>query len=96
MKTYIDYQYLPKGGGRPIDDGKIVGIETGEISGTVVIPNVGDFVSIQNAEGEEYRTFSGKVRSRLFNYFMRKGETVCGINIVVEETDDDWGMLIKE
>lgn len=98
IKYGIDYQYLPKGAARPIDDGEIVGIEATDESGVVLIPNVGDYVQIDNsADGGERSNFSGKVRSRLFRYIRTSGSDVfCQVNIVVEETDDDWGKLVKE
>ncbi len=69
MKYEIDYQYLPKGAQRPIDDGEIVGIQATDATGTVLLPNVGDYVDISNsADGGQRSEFSGKVRSRLFRY----------------------------
>ena len=97
MKYSIDYQFLPMGASRPCDDGVAVGIEATDESGVVVLPNVGDFVNIQNPD--TYTSFSGKVRSRLFNYIrIPDGEVYCGVNIVVEEVSDGkvWGELIKE
>jgi hypothetical protein len=98
IKYGIDYQYLPKGSSRPQDDGEVVGIEATSDSGQTILPNVGDHVHIDNSmDGGERMMFTGKVRSRLFNYIrMSDGEVFCGVNIVVEETDDDWGKLIKE
>lgn len=98
MKYSIDYQYLAKGASRPSDDGEVVGIRTDDESGPVLLPNVGDYVHIDNSMDKGQRTaFSGKVRSKLFNYIrISNDEVMCGINIVVEETDDDWGKLIKE
>ncbi|CAM5195100.1 hypothetical protein [Alishewanella longhuensis] len=98
IKYGIDYQYLPKDSDRPLDDGEIVGIEATSESGQVILPNVGDYVHIDNsADGGQRSKFSGKVKSRLFNYVrINDDEVFCGVNIVVEETDDDWGKLIKE
>lgn len=96
MKYGIDFQFLAKGAARPTDDGEIVGIEATDETGTVILPNVGDYVHIDNsADGGERSSFSGKVRSRLFNYIRTPDDVYCGVNIVVEETDDDWGKLIK-
>ncbi|WP_287492270.1 hypothetical protein [Hydrogenophaga sp.] len=95
MKYGVDFQYLPKGASRPIDDGVIVGIE-GEDDAPPPIPNVGDYVNIMSANGD-YANFQGRVRSRLFNYWVgADGQKGCGVNIVVEATDDDWSLLIKE
>lgn len=97
MKYGIDFQHLPKGSARPSDDGEIVGIEATDESGVVLLPNVGDYVHIDNsADGGERSSFSGKVRSRLFRYIRTPDDVFCYVNIVVEEDGDDWGKLIKE
>jgi hypothetical protein len=97
MKYGIDYQYLPKGAQRPQDDGEIVGIEATDASGSLVLPNVGDYVEISNhADGGQRSSFLGRVRSRLFRYTRVPGDVFCNVNIVVEETSDDLGKLIKE
>jgi hypothetical protein len=50
MVTYhIDYQYMKQGDARPTDEGIVVGIEVTDRSGVVVLPNVGDFVQIDNS-----------------------------------------------
>lgn len=97
MKYSIDYQYSEKGS-RPYDDGRIIGIEATDESGVVLLPNVGDYVHANYIVAEEKsEEFYGKVRSRLFNYHRNKeNEIFCSVNIVVEKTDDDLGMLIKE
>lgn len=47
--------------------------------------------------GGEGTSFSGKVRSRLFRYFSgTEVEATCAVNVVVEDSNDDWGKLIKE
>lgn len=97
MKYGIDYQYLPRDAQRPQDDGEIVGTELTDGGGVIVLPNVGDYVEINNAgDGGQRSSFSGKVRSRLFRYIRVADEVHCQVNIVVEETSDDWGKLIKE
>lgn len=98
IKYGIDYQYLPKDSSRPLDDGEAVGIEATSESGQTILPNVGDFVHIDNSiDGGQRTKFSGKVKSRLFTYIRSSDDNVfCSVNIVVEETDDDWGKLIKE
>jgi len=97
MKYYIDFQHLPKGAPRPVDNGEILPIEITDEAGPDLIPSVGDFVEIDNSTsgGGEHASFSGKVRSRLFIYIGLGEESTCAVNIVVEETDDDWGMLMK-
>ncbi len=93
MKISIDYQYAPGPGQRPYDDGETVGIKLEDAGGSfAVIPNVGDYVQITAIKDGD-PSFSGKVRSRYFIYI---GQMQCHVNIVVEETGDDWGLLIKE
>jgi len=94
MKYYIDYQYMPKGAARPLDEGDVVAMEANDSDGFALIPNVGDFVSI--GATDEHASFKGRVRSRLFHYQRVTGDIICAVNIVVEETDADWGNLIKE
>lgn len=97
MKYYIDYQHMPAGAARPVDNGNVIPIEANDKNGLVILPDVGDYVDIQFADGPQ--GFSGKVRSRLFRYVAHgegKVETACMVNIVVEDTDDDWGKLVKE
>ena len=94
MKYLVDYQYLPKGAARPLDDGEVVSIETDD-TGYALVPNVGDFVQV-DASTIDGNSFHGRVKSRLFSYILTPPQKTCAVNIVVEETDDDWGMLIKE
>jgi hypothetical protein len=93
----IDYQYLPKGRERPLDDGSVVDLRVpNDAPGQNFVPNVGDFVHV--GKSDEHAHFSGRVRSRAF-FYQRTGQTDihCHVNIVVEETDDDeWASLIKE
>jgi hypothetical protein len=98
MEYRIDYQYMPKGYDRPIDDGEVVGLHATDESGVVILPNVGDYVNISNtADGGQRVSFKGKVRTRYFSYQRITDEKVmCIINIVLQETDDDWRALIKE
>ncbi len=98
MEYHIDYQYLPKGHPRPTDDGEFVGIEANDQSGVVVLPNVGDYVSICLADEADKRdNFEGKVRSRLFRYIITHKNKYCEVKIVVEQDDSiKWEELIKE
>lgn len=97
MRYGIDYQFLAAGASRPTDDGEIVGIEATDQTGTVILPNVGDYVYIDNsADGGERSSFQGKVRSRLFSYIRSHEDVFCYVKIIVEENDDDWGLLSKE
>lgn len=97
MKFSVNYQHLPKGAARPIDDGTIIELEfDSSASGAVVLPNVGDYVQIDNSAQGERSSFSGKVRSRLFTHINTTQTEYCHVNIIVEDDDDDWGLLIKE
>lgn len=40
--------------------------------------------------------FSGKVRTRFFRYIRSADAIHCLVNIVIEDTDDDWGGRVKE
>jgi hypothetical protein len=92
LKYSVDYQYQPNGAARPLDTGPAIDMEGPEN----LIPNVGDFVSLHLPD--EHNQFSGKVKSRLFRYIqpVEGQEIFCHVNIVVAESDDDWGQLIKE
>jgi hypothetical protein len=99
MKYSVEYQQLPKGAKRPIDDGEIVGIKSSDEIGPLPLPNVGDFVHIDNSlDGGQRSSFKGRVRSRMFRYIRGRDdeEMSCHVNIIVEETDDNWGMLSKQ
>jgi hypothetical protein len=99
VKYWIEYQHMPDGAPRPVDQGEVVAIEVTDKGGFAAVPNVGDFVSIDNSgdRDEGRASFSGKVRSRLFRYIRTSNTDIsCLINIVVAETDDEWGALVKE
>lgn len=88
MKYYVTFQQMGTNG-RPIDHPSSADFET-ENAG--FLPNVGDYVEIEPMGKPEAPRYSGKVSSRLFRYMADS----CGVNIVVSDTDDDWGKLIKE
>jgi hypothetical protein len=98
----VQYQPFPRGASRPEDWGSCHGHDITEVG---LLPSVGDFVNLVPVNAPNgYLSFSGRVRSRLFSHFTRfddanddaPAEINIGVTIVVEETDDDWGMLIKE
>lgn len=89
MKYFVTFQELSKQHGRPIEHPTASDFET---DGLGMIPNVGDYVEIEPVGVEGAPRFSGRVKSRLFRYMNQQ----CGINIVVEDTDDDWSAVIKE
>ena len=100
MKYGVNYQYLPKGHIRPLDDGTLLDIPS-EDETLTLLPNVGDFVSLDQSIPAATMlgmvSFHGRVKSRVFRYVLaNEKEQWCQINIVVEQTDDDWGALVKE
>jgi FAD/FMN-containing dehydrogenase len=93
MRYSINYQLLPKGELGPRDDGTTIDIDTGKTDEQVILPNVGDYVNLDNS-GTDKTSLNGRVRSRAFFY---AGDGYCHINIVVEETEgEEWSKLIKE
>lgn len=98
MKYSINYQFMPIGASRPLDDGEIISIELNDMNNFGLIPNVGDYINIQNQEINSSVLTSGQVKSKYFNYIKNPIDTYCLINIVVQEIPDDevWGRLIKE
>lgn len=99
MEYVIDYQYLPEGASRPVDEGEIITIRATDERGLVILPHVGDYVSVDNSmdEGQRLDFPIGKVKSRLFRYIRKSDNTVfCHVNIVVGATQDDTGRLVKE
>jgi len=98
MAYGVNYQYFPKNNphGRPLDNGSALWDHPATDAELVLLPNVGDYIQLDRSliKGE---SFSGKVRSKLFRYIVAPdGKQWCQINIVVEESDDDFGALIKE
>ena len=91
MRYFLNYQHLPKGGSRPIDEGATVEVQASDVGGFALLPNVGDFVNLDNSTND-MASFKGRVRSRFSGYVAGN----CLINIVVVETEVDWGSLIKE
>jgi hypothetical protein len=99
MKYSINYQFMQKTAARPCDDGEALSIQINDQNDFGLLPNVGDYVNIQNPESSGLVSFCGKVKSKYFNYIsLRNDDSFCLINIVVEEIPDDeiWGALIKE
>jgi hypothetical protein len=96
MEYFVEFQHMPKGHDRPLDEGETMPIKMDQNS-FGMIPAVGDYVSIQGiVGGKTVKSFAGKVRSRLFSFIRADELRTCTINIVVEDDDDDWGKLIKE
>jgi len=95
MNYTVNYQYHPKTSARPHDDGEVVPFNIKSKDELVLLPNLGDYVHV--GATNDYDGFYGEVSSRLFNYQETStGEVYCNINIVVKETAQDFGLLIKE
>ena len=63
------------------------------------IPTVGDFVEIGGNPGcdESLTSFQGVVISRFYRYQrVSDDEVFCHINIVIEESLQDFGSLVNE
>ena len=96
MKYYVEFQPLPKGAKRPLDDGQSSAAHSFEgPEGIALLPNIGDHVHLTKTQARrDFASFSGRVKSRLFVYV---GNESCAINIVVEEVpDSDFAALVKE
>ena len=94
MKYHLNYQQMHKGAQQPSNEK--VRVEVSSEGGFALLPMVGDFVHIDNSS-TDVDSVNGRVRSRLFTYYLNTpSEDNCIINIVVEDTDDDWGTLIKK
>lgn len=94
MKYHIAFQQLSRGALRPTDHPSASDFTT-EVGELALIPNVGDLVQIIPSGRPDAPGYDGRVKSRLFRYF---NDESCGINIVVEDTDEPeaWGFAIKE
>ena len=96
MNFYVQFQEMGENG-RPIDHPDELDINvSSEQGGAALIPNVGDFVSLDGKGSGDAPGFSGVVRTRYFRYIRVEGQNACQVNIVVEKSDQDWGELIKE
>ncbi|ORM80664.1 hypothetical protein HA42_13620 [Pantoea deleyi] len=97
--TYsIDYQYKEKHNDRPTASGNVIR-SSGEETPVMFIPDVGDFVEIAgNPENSEHLTsFRGIVVSRFYRYLrVSDSEVFCHINIVIEESVQDFSNLVNE
>lgn len=97
--TYsIDYQYKQKNCVRPSASGNVIR-SSGEETPVMFIPAVGDYVEIGgNPECDKSLTsFRGVVISRFYRYQrVSDDEVFCHINIIVEESLQDFGILVIE
>jgi hypothetical protein len=95
MKYHVNFQSIPRGNRRPADDGPASAAHSFEgDAGVALLPNVGDYVSMNRHGRKDFVAVNGRVKSRYFIYF---DDLTCAINIVVEEVpDEDFAALIKE
>lgn len=94
MDYHITFQKLERGAKRPTDHPSASDF-TAKAGESALIPNVGDLVQVITLGKPEAPSYEGRVKSRLFRYF---NDENCGVNIVVEDTDEPeaWGYAIKE
>lgn len=98
MKYSIEYQQVYADTHRPLDEGEIVGIKFESNEESTIIPNVGDYVRVDNrADGGERAQLKGIVKSRLFEYIRTLDDDLfCSVNITVFDDDSvDWTRLKK-
>lgn len=97
--TYsIDYQYKEKGSHKPTASGNVIR-SSGEETPVMFIPDVGDFVEIGGnpEKNENLTSFRGIVVSRFYRYQrISDSEVFCHINIVIEESVQDFSSLVSE
>ncbi|KHJ66403.1 hypothetical protein QU24_19555 [Pantoea rodasii] len=97
--TYqVDYQYKSRSAEKPVSSGNVIR-SSGEETPVMFIPDVGDFVEIDgNPENDDSLvSFRGEVISRFFRYRrISDTEVFCHINIVVEESFQDFDNLVNE
>ena len=97
--TYsIDFQYKKRGNENPTSQGNVLN-SSGEETPVMFIPSIGDYVEIGgNPEKDEsLSSFKGVVVSRFFRYDRQsQDEVFCHVNLVVEETFQNFGTLVQE
>ncbi|WP_128598898.1 hypothetical protein [Pantoea rodasii] len=97
--TYsIDFQYKRRGEETPIPEGSVIST-SGEETPVMFIPSVGDFVEIGGNPDEDNRlsSFRGVVVSRYFRYDRQsEHEVFCHVNIIVEESFQNFGNLVRD
>lgn len=97
--TYqIDFQFKKKESDMPVAAGNVI-TTSGDETPMMLIPAVGDFVQIGGnpEENENVSIFQGVVLTRVFRYERQSGNDVyCHINIVVEESPQNFAFLIQE
>lgn len=95
---HIDFQYKPRGSETPVASGNVIS-STGEETPIMFIPAVGDFVEIGGnpKKNEALSSFRGVVISRLFRYDrISESEVFCHVNIIVEESFQNFANLVRD
>jgi hypothetical protein len=90
VKYRVQFQYRAKGKNRPEDHGQSFDL-TGSPSELLLVPNIGDHVSMPH--WEEIPT--GVVDSRYFSFRDVSGDMICLINVVITESNAPPGRLMK-
>ncbi|WP_169338650.1 hypothetical protein [Modicisalibacter luteus] len=87
MKYTFNYQIIRRGEARPMK-GETVELREDEKTGQHLIPNVGDYVQVQQHFGDT-KPLTGRVKTRLFEYSnaIYPDRNTCHINIVLEEPE---------
>jgi len=97
--TYsIDFQYKRRGDETPSPAGSVIRT-SGEETPVMFIPLVGDYVEIGGnpEEDESLTSFRGIVISRFFRYDRQSEQEVfCHVNILVEESFQNFGNLVRD
>jgi hypothetical protein len=97
--TYsIDFQYKRRGEETPTPAESVIQT-SGEETPVMFIPSVGDYVEIGGnpEENEELSSFRGVVISRFFRYDRQSEyEVFCHVNILVEESFQNFGHLVQD
>ncbi|MEC9483038.1 MAG: hypothetical protein UMU75_06865 [Halomonas sp.] len=87
MKYTFNYQLIRRGEQHPVK-GDTVELREDEKNADHLIPNVGDYVYLQEHFGDK-TPLAGRVKTRLFSYSNARypDKKTCHINIVLEEPE---------
>lgn len=89
MKYLIRFQYVPEDKNAPVESAEGMSMNFGDRYGTVILPNIGDSVRVDESVPEQRTAFLGKVISRHFDYFVDDvGELVCLVVVSVSPDED--------
>jgi hypothetical protein len=94
MRHTVQFQFRPKGSSRPLDESQDFDLPEDQ---PLNLPAVGDHVYLSgHSWGREAALM---VESRLFSYISLDASAervTCMINIVLTESETDFGLLLKE